>query len=882
MLLCMKRTAVTLLVSFTLCSMQLHAQQVSFSGSAVQAESFFSSVSKQTGYVFFYNSAMFSHVPPLSVQLKNVSLDSAIHVVLKDLPFTYDIQGKTVFISPLKVSSKEILATNGSGFQKIIGRVIDQSGLSVPGASIYSTNSKTSSFTRENGNFQIRIQKGDSLTISCIGYNKVVIKPDSNFAVVIMQYNASPMDQVVVGGNLFATKRRSDISSLTIIDSKTLETLPVTDISEIYRGLVPGTNSFSYGDQPQEYPGLTIRGATSENSLGEISVYVDGVEWAGGSGYLSTLNKENIDRIEILRGPESSTLYGTGSNGGIVQIFTKKAVPGENVLYATAGAGFIESKWVPSSAFQQYFTLDKPFSFKNTSVLAGGTYQSNGPWLPGGGEKTGTAHLNIKWDPGNKMSVVLAGYYAGTDRNLSRSPLYDTCTHLSDSLLQYYGIAPTKLTNKKTEINSYFAGLNFIYQASAKWTHHLTAGFSQNDNHQSALATINKNGLPPDNFYYATNRTTTVRYSNILNLGNPEKHWTANITSGAEYKNLFYVSGVNGNLPGYTSNDPPNTNVGLFAQINASFKNVYLTAGLRYDYNKLFEDNHSLNPRIGLTSNFSLSTLIIKPRISWGSGITAPSYNDRYGMPSDGYSITIPNPYIKPQQQSGFDYGLEIYDQRNRFSGEVVYYDNVLKNMFAINTLPPDSGGLNVYQHTNIGEVANRGWEFSARYRFSGRLSVYSTFSIMHSVIKDSTDDYLSTQLLGQAPGYQLKYLPRHTAGLFVTYYFFKILRKKDKASLSLNITEVDGVYGLDGVRWLIDIAYGRAPAFNGTIPAHYFVTNGTVFRMGFHFEYNITDALRFFAQGSNILNQNNVEETSSDLSQGGSWLFGFKFSTRK
>ncbi len=874
----MKRTALTVLVIVTLSGMQVDAQQVSFSGNQAQPESFFSSVSKQTGYVFFYNSAMISHIPPLSIKLKNVSLDSAIRAILKNLPFTYDIQGKTVFISPVKVSSAAISATNGAGFQRIKGRVIDQSGLPVPGATIVSASSNTSTLTHENGDFQINAQKGGSLMITCIGYNKIIIKPDSNFAVVIMEYSASPLEQVVVGGNLFATKRKSDISSLTVIDSKTLQTLPVTDIAEIYRGLVPGTNSFSYSDQPQEVPSLTIRGATSENSLGEIGVYVDGVEWAGGSGYLSALNKENIDHIEILRGPESSTLYGTGSNGGIVQIFTKKAVPGENDLYAMAGAGFIESKWVPSNAFQQYYTLDKPFSFKNTSVLVGGTYQSNGPWLPGGGEKTGTAHLNMKWSPLKKISVDLAGYYAGTERNLSRSPVYDTCTHLPDSVLQRFGIEPTKLTNKKTDIASYFAGLNVVYQANLHWTHHFTAGFSQNDNHQSPLATINKDGLPPDNFYYATNRTTTFRYSNILNLGNPKEGWAASITSGAEYKNIFYVSGVNGSLPGYTSNDPPNANTGIFTQVNGSYKNVYLTAGLRYDYNKLFSDNHSLNPRIGLTTNFSLSTYIIKPRISWGSGITAPSYTYRYGMPSDGYSITIPNPEIKPQQQSGFDYGVEMYDRRNRFSGEVVYYDNELKNMFAINTLPPAPGGLNVYQHTNVGEVNNRGWEFSAGYRFSGRLSAYGSFSIMHSFIEDSTGDYMSAQLSGHAPGYQLKFLPRHTAGLFVSYDFLKLLRKKDKASLSVNITEVDGVYGLDGVRWLIDIAYGRTPPYNGAIPANYFVTTGTIFRVGFHFEYHITGALQFFAQGSNILNQHNVEENTQYLSYGANWLFGFKW----
>ena len=102
-------------------------------------------------------------------------------------------------------------------------------------------------------------------------------------------------------------------------------------------------------------------------------------------------------------------------------------MPNSNGLSATVGAGFIQSKWTPSSAFQQYYTLDKYFGFKKASLLAGGTYQTNEPWLPGGGEKTGTGHINLKWDPWRKMSADVVGYYAGTDRNISRNPVYDTC-----------------------------------------------------------------------------------------------------------------------------------------------------------------------------------------------------------------------------------------------------------------------------------------------------------------------------------------------------------------------------------------------------------------------------------------------------------------------
>jgi outer membrane receptor protein involved in Fe transport len=128
----------------------------------------------------------------------------------------------------------------------------------------------------------------------------------------------------------------------------------------------------------------------------------------------------------------------------------------------------------------------------------------------------------------------------------------------------------------------------------------------------------------------------------------------------------------------------------------------------------------------------------------------------------------LSNPDVKPQQQSGFDYGLEVLDKKNHFSGEVVYYDNVLKNMFLDQNVSPDPNGIYVSQITNGGEIANRGWEFSGTYKSGRHLSVYASVSIMHSA--------------GKASGNQLENLPRHTAGLFINYRFSNCLANRTEA----------------------------------------------------------------------------------------------------
>ena len=176
------------------------------------------------------------------------------------------------------------------------------------------------------------------------------------------------MESFIVGGNFSASKRKADATSVTVLNSKTLEKIPINTLDQIFRGWVPGTNSFDVGDAPGGFPTLTIRVRRVPISLEVVAVYVDGIEYAGGSGYLSQLDKTNIDRIEIVRGPGAATLYGTGSNGGIVQIFTKKARAGESTVNFTTSAGFYKSKWVKKDAFQQLHNIETTTGFKNAAL----------------------------------------------------------------------------------------------------------------------------------------------------------------------------------------------------------------------------------------------------------------------------------------------------------------------------------------------------------------------------------------------------------------------------------------------------------------------------------------------------------------------------------
>ena len=121
-----------------------------------------------------------------------------------------------------------------------------------------------------------------------------------------------------------------------------------------------------------------------------------------------------------------------------------------------------------------------------------------------------------------------------------------------------------------------------------------------------------------------------------------------------------------------------------------------------------------------------------------------------------------------------------------------------------------------------------------------------------------------------------MRNLPKHLAGLNLNYSFLKLFSKADKGGISLSITEMDGVKTADGRKYALDVAYGRIPydAEKNSYP----VVTSAVIKVGVYADYNILSDLRFFIQGSNILNNYRYEYSSNNPTQGATWLFGFKY----
>lgn len=246
--------------------------------------------------------------------------------------------------------SQILLAQHGT----IKGVVIDaKTGDPLPGANVLVQGLEIGSATNVDGEYTIsEVPVGQQTIIArFIGY-KTQIKvinavggevTEANFN---LEETVLALDEVVVTGVGVASEKKKLGNTIATINMKTLETAPITRLSDILQGREPGVNSLPSGGLVGEGTRIRIRGSASLSQSNEPIVYVDGIRvdnsgglagnnatfYYGGGGSpsrLDDINPEAIERIEILKSAAAATLYGTQAANGIIQIFTKQGAFGK-------------------------------------------------------------------------------------------------------------------------------------------------------------------------------------------------------------------------------------------------------------------------------------------------------------------------------------------------------------------------------------------------------------------------------------------------------------------------------------------------------------------------------------------------------------------------
>lgn len=169
-----------------------------------------------------------------------------------------------------------------------------------------------------DGNFTLTVPQGSNLKVSYIGYQTQTVAAATEITIALHE-DSELLDEVVVVG--YQTMKKADLTgSVSVVNTKSLETSPDTDPMRALQGKVPGMTITANGS-PSGTGSVRIRGIGSFNASQDPLFVIDGVPT---TATLNSLNMNDIESMQVLKDAASASIYGSRAANGVIIITTKK------------------------------------------------------------------------------------------------------------------------------------------------------------------------------------------------------------------------------------------------------------------------------------------------------------------------------------------------------------------------------------------------------------------------------------------------------------------------------------------------------------------------------------------------------------------------------
>ena len=227
----------------------------------------------------------------------------------------------------LTISKEKSPETNEQGQNKVkvTGKVVDEKGEAVIGASVLEKGTTNGTSTNIDGVFTLSVKVNSALVISYIGYRTQVVSAGKNMKVVLVEESKS-LDEVVVIG--YGVQKKKLVTGATVqVKGDDIAKLNTVDVMGALQSQAPGVNiTQSNGFIGSGYT-VNIRGIGTIGDSEPLYV-VDGVANAS----LDGLNPSDIESVDILKDAASSAIYGARAANGVILITTKQGKSGTSVV----------------------------------------------------------------------------------------------------------------------------------------------------------------------------------------------------------------------------------------------------------------------------------------------------------------------------------------------------------------------------------------------------------------------------------------------------------------------------------------------------------------------------------------------------------------------
>ncbi len=379
----MKITAILIFATLMQVSAAGFAQRITLNQKSASLKQIFNAINKQTGYNILWSAKQIKTDRLQDVQLNNVPVEEALTKCLKDFPLTYTIENKTIVIREKEKTVVQQPVNQPKQRKNIPGKVVDEAGKPIPGASIRIKDSTKGVVSQDDGTFVIDANPGDVVVISFLGFTsaEITIANQSSLNVVLKEAS-NELSGVVVTALGIKKELKSLSYNVQEISGNEVNKVKDANFVNSLAGKVAGVTINSSSSGLGGGARVVLRGTKSISGNNNALYVIDGIPMpqlsvaqpgdvfsgAGQSGDgASNINPDDIETISVLSGPSAAALYGSDAANGVIMITTKK---GSKDSFSITASN--------NSTFQSPFVMP---DFQNTYGSEVGSYYSWGEKL---------------------------------------------------------------------------------------------------------------------------------------------------------------------------------------------------------------------------------------------------------------------------------------------------------------------------------------------------------------------------------------------------------------------------------------------------------------------------------------------------------------------
>lgn len=633
----MKLTALWILLGTLHLSAVTRSQTITLALENSSIKRAFTAIQAQTGYAVLYSDDALRGLAPVSINAREMPLETFLAKLLKPASLSYRIDGTSIFIKRERqnaVHRRPLVEIPEETVQQraVDGTVVDDSGQPLAGVTVTVKGTPNVAITDNRGNFSIVLpEQHSTLVFTNVGYRSVEQTVGNQPSIrIVLHAEVSDLEEVVIVG--YGTQRKSDVTgAISVVTAKDMAAGATFNALQGLKGRAAGVSIFTNTGNPfgvnGESPRVVIRGMNSINTSTTPLYVVDGVQMNN----IQFVNPNDIERIEVLKDASATAIYGARGANGVILVTTKRGSTGEE------GTSLSYDNWVSMGTMTKEIEVMDAYEFLEMSDRAFaniGKYQQGRTYLQNNGI---TELLVDRSDP----LIFDENGNPRYNTNWQREATRNAVSHSHQINIQHQGQkSSTGAFINYTDQQGILIN-NFAKRASARFT---------NDSHPFDWLGINANLLVNHTWANSiddvggglTARRTIWEMLPILPVKFPDGSWSSSQFTGnrlnlaqeamtnpvhelterilhrqrtkvfgnlgltvdlAEGLTLRTQLGIDGNINGnkdYIPNNMINISTRGAAQISQS-QHLYWQEETYLNYDKAFGSDHRLNATLGLS-----------------------------------------------------------------------------------------------------------------------------------------------------------------------------------------------------------------------------------------------------------------------------------------